>query len=92
VHLTFFLSVNTTRLVLRPFTFSNGMTIPTGTLISLPTKATHTDEIVYENPNEFDGFRFAKLREREGDVVTSRHQLISASANNLPWGLGRHSW
>jgi len=85
------LPVTTTRLTLRPFTFSNGVTIPAGTLISLPTRATHQDELIYENPNEFDGFRFAKLRESEGDVVASRHQLISASAKNLSWGLGRHS-
>ena len=86
------LPVATNRLTLRPFTFSNGVTIPEGTLISLPTKATHMDEILYENPNEFDGFRFAKLRESEGDAVTNRHRLISASATNLSWGLGRHSW
>ena len=89
---TYVLPVTTTRLALRPFTFSNGVTMPTGTLISLPTRATHKDELIYENPNEFDGFRFAKLRESEGDVVASRHQLISASAKNLSWGLGRHSW
>jgi len=78
--------------VLRPFTFSNGVTIPAGTLISLPTRATHNDERNFENPDEFDGFRFAKLCESEGDAVTSRHRVSSMSAQNLAWGLGRHSW
>jgi len=80
-----------TRLVLRPFTFSNGVTIPPGTLVSIPANATQTDEKIYENPNEFDGFRFAKLRENEGDKATGRHQAVSVSAENLTFGLGRHT-
>jgi cytochrome P450 len=81
-----------TRLVLRPFTFSNGVTVPTGTLISIAVKATHTDERIFENPNEFDGFRFAKLHESEGNPVTNRHQVISTSTKNMNFGLGRHTW
>jgi len=80
----------TTRLVLRPFTFSNGVTVPAGTLISLPTRATHNDERNFENPDEFDGFRFAKLCENEGGDA-SRHRVSSMSTQNLAWGLGRHS-
>ncbi|KAH9998657.1 cytochrome P450 [Russula vinacea] len=44
------------RLALRPFTFSNGVTVPAGTLVSYPTSAIHTDERIYLNPDEFDGF------------------------------------
>ena len=80
-----------TRLVLQPFMFSNGVTIPPGTLVSVPANATQTDETIHENPNEFDGFRFAKLREKEGEA-NGRHQAISASADNLSFGLGRHAW
>jgi len=80
-----------TRLVLQPFTFSNGVTIPPGTLVSIPARATQTDERIHENANEFDGFRFAKLREKEGGKATGRHQAISASAENLTFGLGRHT-
>ena len=92
MHTPCFSPVITTRLALRPFTFSNGVTIPEGTLISLPTRATHSDERNFENPDEFDGFRFAKLSEGEGDAVTSKHRVSSMSAQNLAWGLGRHSW
>ena len=81
-----------TRLALRPFTFSNGVTVPAGTLVSVPAGATHTDERLYPNPNEFDGFRFAKLRESEGDTTTSRYQTISTSSEHLSFGLGRHTW
>ena len=81
-----------TRLVLQPFVFSNGVAIPPGTLVSIPGRATQKDERIYENPNEFDGFRFAKLREKEGGKATGRHQAISVSAENLAFGLGRHTW
>ncbi|KAI0277137.1 cytochrome P450 [Russula aff. rugulosa BPL654] len=79
------------RLVLRPLKLSNGMTIPVGTLVAIPASATHRDEISYPNPDEFDGFRFAKLREDEGDTVTNRYQAVSTSNENVPYGLGRHT-
>ena len=91
MHVPFF-SVSMMRLALRPFTLSNGMTIPAGTLVSIPASAIHRDEISYLNPDDFDGFRFAKLRESEGDTVTSRYQAISTSSENVPFGLGRHAW
>jgi cytochrome P450 len=82
-----------TRLALRPFTFSNGVTIPAGTLIAIPASAAHRDEETFRNPEEFDGFRFSNLRERDGDdAVTTRHQVISTSAEHLSFGLGRHTW
>ncbi len=61
----FLFPVSLTRLALRPFTFSNGVTVPAGTLIAVPSAAVHTDGEIFPNPEEFDGFRFAKLRERE---------------------------
>jgi cytochrome P450 len=81
-----------TRLALRPFTFSNGVTVPAGTYVSIPASAAHEDERTYPNPDEFDGFRFAKLRESEGDGVTGRHQSVSTSSEHLAFGLGRHIW
>ncbi|KAI0287733.1 cytochrome P450 [Russula brevipes] len=79
------------RLVLRPFTFSNRVTIPAGTLIGLPVSAAHRDDRTFPNPNEFDGFRFSKLRESEGDTVTGRYQASSTSSGHLSFGLGRHT-
>ena len=80
------------RLTLRPFTFSNGVTIPAGTIVCIPASATHNNGRIYANPDEFDGFRFVKLRESEGDIVTSRHQVVSTSSEHLVFGLGRHTW
>ncbi|KAF8467566.1 cytochrome P450 [Russula ochroleuca] len=85
-----FLLLAAPRLALRPFTFSNGMTVPAGTIVSIPASAIHTDERIYPNPDEFDGFRFAKLCESEGDTTASRYQSVSPSSEHLVFGLGRH--
>jgi hypothetical protein len=81
-----------TRLALRPFTFSNGVTIPAGTIVSVPGSSTHTDERNYSNPDEFDGFRFAKLREIEGHTAATKYQSVSTSTEFLAFGVGRHKW
>ena len=76
---------------MRPFTFSNGVTVPAGTLIAVPSGVIHKDEEIYPNPEEFDGFRFAKLRERNVDAM-ARHQALSPSVDYLTFGYGRHAW
>ncbi|KAI0000304.1 cytochrome P450 [Russula vinacea] len=80
-----------TRVALRPFTFSNGVTVPAGTLVSVPACAIHTDERIYPKADEFDGFRFAKLCKSEGDSMTSKYQSVSVSSEHLAFGLGRHA-
>ena len=79
------------RLAIRPFTFSNGVTVPAGTLIVVPGGSIHRDGEIYPNPEEFDGFRFSKLRERDGDAV-ARHQALSTSADHVTFGYGRRAW
>jgi len=83
-------ALSMSRLALRPFTFSNGVTVPAGTIVSVPASSTHTDERIYSNPNEFDGFRFAKLGNIEGHTAASKYQSVSTSSEYLAFGLGRH--
>jgi len=76
------------RLVLQPFTFSNGVTVPAGTEIAIPSCAAHRDERVFANPDVFDGFRFSKLRESEGG---NRYETVTVSQEQLSFGVGRHA-
>ncbi|KAH9954980.1 cytochrome P450 [Russula dissimulans] len=78
------------RLALRPFTFSNGVTIPAGTLVSLPMYPIHVDEDIYPNAEKFDGYRFLKLRE-ESSNMAAKHQMVTASIELLSFGYGRHA-
>ncbi|PPQ77970.1 hypothetical protein CVT26_005275 [Gymnopilus dilepis] len=77
------------RKALKDFTFSNGVTVPAGTHIAVATYAAHMDENIYENPHEFQGFRFAELRQGEGE--DTKHQLVSLSPEYLTFGTGRHA-
>lgn len=76
---------------MRPFTFSNGITILAGTLVSAPSGVIHKDEELYPNPEEFDGFRFVKLRELNVGAA-ARQQAFSTSPDHLTFGYGRHTW
>ncbi|KAN0118523.1 Cytochrome P450 [Russula decolorans] len=84
-------SLALSRLALRPFTFSNGVTVPAGTFVTVPGTAVQTDERTHIKPDEFDGFRFARLRESEGNTTASRNQTVSASNEHLAFGLGPHT-
>jgi cytochrome P450 len=86
------LQVALDRLALRPFTFSNGMTIPAGTLISLPLCAIHMEEETYSNPDQFDGFRFTTLGDSDGKAAKTKHSATSTATDFLAFGLGRHAW
>jgi hypothetical protein len=92
MHVSFSYLVSMGRLALRPLKLSNGMTIPVGTLVSIPISATHRDETAYPNPDVFDGFRFAKLREDYGETLTSRYQAVSTSSEHVTFGIGKHTW
>jgi hypothetical protein len=86
------LSVVLIRFASRPFTFSNGITIPAGTTVAAPLTAIHTDGELYPSPSEFDGFRFAKLREQGGDSMGSRHQTGATCTSHVTFGHWRHAW
>ncbi|KAH9005724.1 cytochrome P450 [Lactarius hatsudake] len=75
----------------RPFTFSNGITIPAGTFVAAPLSAIHADEEIYTNPDESDGFRFERLRESSEDLAASRYQTGVTSPAHLSFGHGRHA-
>jgi len=66
--------------------------VPAGTFVAIPASAAHTDERIYPNANEFDGFRFSKLRETESGSMTSKHQAVSTSGEHLFFGFGQHAW
>ncbi|KAI0060037.1 cytochrome P450 [Artomyces pyxidatus] len=75
------------RLALKPFTFSNGVTIPAGTLVSCSTRSTHHDGVYYDHPDVFDAFRFTELSKDE----EKKHQMVSVSADYLAFGNGVHA-
>ena len=78
------------RRVAVPFTFSNGLHLPTGTVIFAPNAPILFDSLNYPNPRIFDGFRFSNLRSRPGQE--HNYTFTSPSLKNLQFGEGRHTW
>jgi cytochrome P450 len=86
----FLTSVGSARQAMKPYTFSNGTTIPKGVLMASPMTAILKDESIYENPHVFDGFRFSNLRERQGE--SAKHHSSNTDIDFLPFGHGHHAW
>ncbi|KAJ7092899.1 cytochrome P450 [Mycena belliarum] len=85
-------AVNINRIVVNPdgFTFSDGTHLPRGTFVVAATHATHHDGENYENPEVFDGFRFARMREGN-DQGSIKYQMVAPDIKYLSFGLGRHA-
>ncbi|KAF7540433.1 hypothetical protein G7054_g1344 [Neopestalotiopsis clavispora] len=81
-----------------------GLPLPKGALVSFVSQPMHTDPELFPDPNQYDPFRFVKLREAD-DAVTgekkdasstdtegarSPHSFLSTS-NLLIFGRGRNS-
>ncbi|KDQ57928.1 hypothetical protein JAAARDRAFT_34744 [Jaapia argillacea MUCL 33604] len=81
--------VSMTRKVLQPFTFSDGTRVPVGHYVSTAAAPMHHDEGNYSDPDVFDGFRFANMREEEGEGT--KHQFVSTGVDYVPFGHGRHA-
>ena len=82
--------VSVTRLALKDVTFSDGTFVPAGTLLSAASWATHHDDAVYPDAHVFDPFRFARMREVQGEGT--KHQFVNTSPDYISFGHGRHAW
>lgn len=83
-------AVSINRKALKPFTFSDGTHIPQGTFFNVAVSAIHHDETKYSDPDTFDGFRFANMREVSGE--SHRHHMVTATTESLHFGFGKHTW
>lgn len=84
------IKVGAVRKAMRSHTFANGITIPKGKLVCAPLTSIHRDDDIYEAANEFDGFRFSRMREKKGE--NAKHHASNTNVDFLPFGHGRHAW
>ena len=85
----------------KTMTFSNGITVPRGVLLSMPMFAAHQSErnrIAGADPEaevgngpleEFDGYRFARLRELPGNE--QRYQATTTGVGQFTYGHGSNA-
>ncbi|KAF1815691.1 cytochrome P450 [Eremomyces bilateralis CBS 781.70] len=69
---------------------SNGVFLPKGTLVASPAEAVGNDPAHFENPDEFDGYRFYRLRQK-GGLQGNLNQMVTANKQNLAFGYGKHA-
>ncbi|THV06864.1 cytochrome P450 [Dendrothele bispora CBS 962.96] len=77
------------RKVLQDFTFSNGITVPAGTMIGASTWGLQRDDEIYPKGDELNHYRFYEMPSREGE--RSKHQLVIPPSEWLTFGQGGHA-
>lgn len=76
------------RQTMTDYKFANGILISKGNVIVAPITSIHTDDSIYENAKEFDGFRFSRMREDQGN----NHDSSTTNTKFLTFGHGLHAW
>ena len=79
-----------TRKVLKGITLNDGTYIPAQPLVVVATDPAHHDDSNYADADTFDGFRFARMREEDGEGT--KHQFVNTSLDYLAFGHGKHAW
>lgn len=74
-------AVNATRKVMkRPFIFSDGLTLPTGTVFAFPSSSCSLDSELVSEPELFDPYRFVKLANRDTERPESENRWAASQA------------
>ncbi|KAF8833162.1 cytochrome P450 [Paxillus ammoniavirescens] len=81
--------VSMSRKAMKDFTLSDGTVLPQGTIVTIASQATRLDNGYYENADVFDPFRFANMREEDGD--DAKHSFASTNPEYLAFAHGRHA-
>ncbi|TRM67710.1 cytochrome P450 [Schizophyllum amplum] len=69
------------------FTFSDGTTLPKGTLVAAAVPPAHYNADTYTDPETFDGFRFSRLREAD----PTKYQMVTTDCDYVQFGHGQHA-
>ncbi|KZV74109.1 cytochrome P450 [Peniophora sp. CONT] len=78
------------RWIIKPFTFSNGVSVPSGYQIASAAEMLQVDSAHHgEHAVTFDPWRWASIREEESEAL--KHQMVATGATLLHFGHGKHA-
>ena len=77
------------RNVLQPITLSDGQILPKGAHTLMPIALHQFQDPRLENPHEFDGLRYYKIRQTPGN--SNRLQFATTDEYTLHFGHGKHA-
>ncbi|KAF9266722.1 cytochrome P450 [Marasmius fiardii PR-910] len=66
-----------------------GTTVPAGVTVGVPVRAVQRDDACYPDGHIFNGFRFAEMRDGEGESL--KHQMVTPTSDYFLFGNGRHA-
>ena len=75
------------RVMTQSYTMADGTKLSKGAHISMPVQAIQHDPEVTDNPGEFDGLRYYRLRQRQGEAHL--HQFATTAKTQLNFGHGQ---
>ncbi|KAF9533018.1 cytochrome P450 [Crepidotus variabilis] len=80
------------RVVMKDYQFSNGVTVPAGSVVGVMVNH-HTSKDIFEEPYKFDGFRFVKMREQAitAGLTEKKFNMVTTGIESLAFGHGRHA-
>ena len=78
------------RKAMKDVILNDGTFIPWGTMVVAAAEPTHHDDLYYPDATIFDPFRFARMREGEGE--STKHQFVNTSTEYVSFGHGKHAW
>ncbi|KIM23342.1 hypothetical protein M408DRAFT_332370 [Serendipita vermifera MAFF 305830] len=89
-------NISLARIVMKDFTFSNGVCVPAGEMVQAVATGVHKDPAHYPEPLEFKPWRFYDLTQAEAKDTydpraAAKYDIVSTSPTYLTWGLGRHA-
>ncbi|KAF6810665.1 cytochrome p450 monooxygenase [Colletotrichum sojae] len=82
-------SATMSRVATRLVTLTNGLQLQRGERCAADLGSMY-DPVIYENPPEFNGYRFARMRGEPG--LDSQSHLVSMSPSHLGFGHRRHAF
>lgn len=84
-----FSSTGFSRKIKRAQNMPDGVVFPPGITVTVPVSCVAMDPELYPSPDVFDGLRFYKIREKEGNE--NKFQYVTTSKDWLNWGHGVHA-
>lgn len=81
---------NVNRVAAAPFTFKDGLAIPSGATLGFPSYHHNVDAAVHPHPDAFDAKRHLRKREEEPGNA-HRFYFASATDDMINFGTGRHA-
>ncbi|KAI0479729.1 cytochrome P450 [Xylaria cf. heliscus] len=69
----------------------NGLRVGPGVRMAFPTQNIHLDPDNYENPLQYDAFRFSRRFENAEGTIGERELAVTTTPTFLPFSYGRHA-